>query len=131
MKNYFLAIILAILLFGCDKKDEEDTCITYREASIANIDAPKAGGVNEDIIFKIAYRVINGCGFFDSFKEVDIDNRTKEVTVIAKYEECMMCTQAIETFEVDYVFNSNVAGDYQFKFKKNDNEFIDVTIKIE
>jgi hypothetical protein len=48
--------------------------------------------------------------------------------VETKYEGCI-CTQAAEIISMDYIFNTQTTGDYEFKF--SETEFIIVNVIIE
>lgn len=122
-------MIIFLVVLSCDKKEEDENCLEYKNSFVTNIDAPSNGIVNEDTIIEVFFPVINGCGNFNKFIEVENGNTTT-IEVQAKYEGCI-CTQAIETRSIDYIFNTQTAGDYEFKFKSGENEFIIVNITIE
>ena len=129
MKKIILILIVLVVTFGCDKNKEEDNCLEYRTASVTDVNAPTSGTVNEDINIEVFFIVINGCGNFSKFIEVENGNSTT-IEIQAKYEGCF-CTDGIETRSENYIFNTQNAGNYEFKFKSSETEFITVNITIE
>jgi uncharacterized protein YceK len=129
MKNLILLFLVSVVMSGCNKNKNDENCIEYRTAYVTNVDAPSIGIVNTDISIELLFGVINGCGSFSQFVETDNgNNRTIEIQ--AKYEGCI-CTQALETISVIYIFNAQTSGDYELVFKSSDTNFITVNIAIE
>ena len=129
MKKIVLITIMFVVALSCEKNEENENCLEYKNSFVLNIDAPSNGTVNEDIIIEVFFSVINGCGNFNKFIEVENGNTTT-IEVQAKYEGCF-CTHAVETRSINYIFSTQTAGDYEFKFKSGENEFITAIITVE
>lgn len=124
----FLYVLIAFTLFIACNSD--DNCTTYESPYVREVNAPLTGKVNQDISIEVQFRVINGCGEFSKFIETSAGN-IRTIEVEAKYEGCAPCTHAVETRIVNYIFNTQTAGLYVFKFKSGDSDFITVNITIE
>jgi hypothetical protein len=127
MKKIFMLLIILPFL-GCNK-DNNENCVEYKFSSVENINGPKNAAVNSNIIIEVNHQVINGCGDFNKFKEIQIGN-TRIIEIEAKYEGCI-CTMAVENRIVDYIFQPLQSGVYEFRFKKSDDEYIVAVINVE
>jgi hypothetical protein len=129
MEKIILFILILVITLGCDKNKVDEDCIEYRTAFVRNVTAPSNGTTNNDIPIEVSFTVINGCGNFSEFLETRNGNN-KSIEVQTKYEGCI-CTQAVETLSVIYVFNEQTTGFYELIFRSSDTNFISVSITIE
>lgn len=129
MKKIFLAVASTFLLMACSNDDNgSDNCTSYADAyvdSVEEVTTADAAG----FLFKVRFSVINGCGDFNSFKEIASGN-VRTVTVEAKYEGCI-CDTALHTKEAVYNFKPTAPGTYTIKFRNTEDTFITETVTIE
>lgn len=126
-----LKLILSTLLlvvFSCSKEEPENKCIENRIAYVTSINSPSSGTVNENINIEVSYGVNNGCGNFGKFIETGSGN-TKIIEVEARYEGCI-CTMDAPIRKTNYVFKTQISGNYILKFKSSSTEYITVNLAI-
>ena len=129
MKKYL--IILSILLsinISCSENDKND-CIENKLAYVTSVDSPSNGVINEIINIEVDFQVNNGCGEFGEFIETQNGN-VKIIEVKARYEGCI-CTDNLPIRKVNYEFITQISGNYELRFKSNENDFISVNLLIE
>lgn len=127
MKNLFLILIGFVLLTSCGNDDNAGNCLSYSEAYVDSVE-PMENADGVGFLFKVKFIVMNGCGDFGSFEEINGNSTT--VKVIAKYEGCV-CTEAIEIKEVVYSFNPTAPGTYTLRFRNSEDTFITETVTVE
>ncbi len=118
------------LISSCNNDDDpvEDLCIINKIEFVTSINAPATGMVNQPIITEVKFRIINGCGQFGRFIQIQEGN-TQTIEVQAKYVGCY-CTQDVPTRTINYTFTPTVAGNYQVKFRSSETEFITANISV-
>ncbi len=127
LTNIFL--VLPIFLFlSCSRKHHSDTCISYNQAPVSNIEGPKSGSVNQEIDITVSFDCMNGCGQFGRFEQSSKDNAT-EIKVIAKYEGCV-CSDNVPTLQSIYKFKAKKPRIYLLKFFQEDNVYLTDTIVV-
>lgn len=130
MKPKLKLILSALLLviFSCSKEEQENNCIENKIAYVSSINSPSTGTVNENINIEVSFGVNNGCGNFGKFIETQSGN-TKTIEVEARYEGCI-CTMDAPTRKTNYVFKTQISGNYILKFKSSSTEYITVNLAI-
>lgn len=128
MKNLLviITVMASLLMVSCIQSEKD--CLTYNLANITDVVAPDSASVNEDVAIEVTFIVSNGCGGFNEFQEGVLNNGPL-IQVESVYEGCV-CTEAIETIKVDYIFNKSTPGPYDFAFRSNTGETILKTIVI-
>lgn len=126
----FITAILFGLTISCNKDDDnkDELCITNEIEYVTSVDSPNTGNVNKIINIEVDFRVVNGCGTFGKFIEINNGN-TRTIEVEAKYEGCI-CTQDEAIRTVNYAFTPTNTGNYELKFKSSPTEFITVNLTI-
>lgn len=119
---------LFLVVFSCSKEEPENKCIENRIAYVTSINSPSSGTVNENINIEVSYGVNNGCGNFGKFIETGSGN-TKIIEVEARYEGCI-CTMDAPIRKTNYVFKTQISGNYILKFKSSSTEYITVNLAI-
>lgn len=131
MKLKLVFIALNFLVLGavnsCESEEEEQNA-TREVAYVTSVDAPSTGTVGEIITFEVKFQVLNGCGQFGAFKEIQNGNTTT-VEVEAEYIG-EICTQALEIRTTEYSFTPAAAGNYLFRFRSSPTDFIDVNLTV-
>lgn len=130
-KNYtmkYLFILFLAFTIGCSKDKSDEECISYEVATVTNVNAPNTGAINEKIPIKIDYFLNNSCGNFENLSEI-VDGDSTTIDVNAKYDGCY-CLEVLVEETATYNFETSIPGDYEFKFKSVDNEYIVVVITI-
>ena len=128
MKTFVLFLSSLFLFTSCPKEKKKDNCVKYETATIAEVTAPDAGSVNEQIEISIKFNVNNGCGKFYKLKETGTENK-KQIAVIVKYEGCI-CTQIAGIETVKYTFTPTAPGIYEINFISSKNSIITKKIQI-
>jgi hypothetical protein len=119
--------VLLLVIFSCSK-EEDNNCIENRIAYVTSINSPSTGNINESINIDVSFGVNNGCGNFGKFVETQSAN-IKTIEVEAKYEGCV-CTMDAPTRKTNYVFKTQISGNYILKFKSSPTEYITVNLAI-
>ena len=127
MKTKILFFFLLTALISCSDDDSEE-CTDYRPENIKEVNAPSSGEVNEKVEIEVKFSVYNGCGEFEKFIESG-NNQSRLIEVQAKYEGCS-CTQDIPTITAVYEFTPSTPGEYEFKFKSGEIDYITVIIAV-
>lgn len=117
-----------IAMLSCDKDDSANDCTALEIAYVTDVQAPETGVVGEDIEIEVSFDVRNSCGDFADFIQQQNEN-TRIIEVKAKYEGCE-CLQVMETITITYIYKPSIPGDYVFKFKSNQTEYITVIISV-
>ncbi len=128
MKYYLVLFLAFTTIFGCSKDKSDDECISYDVAYVTNVNAPNTGAINEKIPIKIDYYFNNSCGNFEDLSE-RVDGNSRTIEVNTKYVGCF-CLEVLVEETTTYNFETSVPGDYEFKFKTIENEYIVVVITI-
>lgn len=131
--KYFNPLIFCaffiILLFGCDKQQENDSCLSYTKAPVINIVGAHTALVNQEVFLTVSFGCYNGCGQFGDFEET-IAGNTSTIRVNAKYEGCI-CTQDAPTRITSYKFKKSQTGTYELKFLQGENSYLTHTINVQ
>jgi|SRR5690554_326156 len=128
MRKYFLILFVFVAFVRCNKDDSNNKCTTLEIAYVNDVQAPETGAVGEDIEMDVSFGVRNSCGSFADFIQQQNEN-TRIIEVKAKYEGCV-CLQVAETITTTYTYNPSLPGDYEFKFKSGEDEYITVSIAV-
>jgi hypothetical protein len=123
-----IAILFIASLSGC-KKEDDDTCLSFRNDEVLDAQGATTGGINQDIPFTVTYALSNGCGSFAGFEQQTSGN-TISVYAKTKYEGCI-CTQDYRTFQSVYNFRATQAGTYTLQFLKPDSTFLTRIVSIQ
>lgn len=118
-----------ILLTSCNKKQEEDKCISTVKAPVTRIEGATTASINQEINLTISFTCFNGCGQFGNMEET-IAGNTTTIIVNAKYTGCI-CTQDVPTRATSYKFKKALAGTYQLKFLQTENTYLTHTIIVQ
>ena len=121
--------VLAILLQGCNKTPEDDSCIGFLDAPVIKVAGPKTAAVNQPVSLAVYFTCYNGCGQFGNY-EPSINGNTSTIKVKAKYQGCI-CTQVILTQQNTYVFKSAQPGIFYLKFLQSPNTYLTDTITVQ
>lgn len=129
MKTFYLSY-LVLFFFSCNSNEDSgaDNCIEFKPAGVEYV-VEKANADASSHLFDVAFRVISGCGQFNSFEQTKQGN-VITINVIAKYEGCF-CTEDTPLRETVYVFNENAPGTYTLKFKMSDDNYVTQMVTIE
>jgi exosortase/archaeosortase len=128
MKLFYFSFLFFTLLSCSSNDDAIDNCLEYKTAGIETVtEKPNTDAFTYP--FDVGFRVINGCGAFDSFVENTVGSVTI-IEVIALYNGCI-CTQDAPLRETVYTFTANAAGTYTLNFKMGNGSSITKTITIE
>ncbi|HMT73224.1 MAG TPA: hypothetical protein PKA77_04110 [Chitinophagaceae bacterium] len=125
----FFFFFLIITLLGCEKKQEDDSCLSFNKAPVTKIEGSNSALVNQEIILTVSFGCYNGCGQFGSFDEVISGNATT-ITVNTKYEGCV-CTQDAPIRQASYKFKKSQAGTFDLKFLQAENTYLIHTITVQ
>lgn len=125
----FFFFSLIITLLGCEKKQEDDSCLSFNKAPVTKIEGSNSALVNQEIILTVSFGCYNGCRQFGSFDEVISGNATT-ITVNAKYEGCI-CTQDAPIRQTTYKFKKSQAGTFDLKFLQAENTYLIHTITVQ
>jgi hypothetical protein len=117
-------LLFTLLLWGCESEDPDIVDLGV----ITNVSGPASGEVNEDIIFKIDFYAINGCGSFHSITCSQNGNRTF-VQANVKYSGSV-CPDILIEFQEDFVFRTTQVGVYTLVFNNSFYDDITYTITI-
>lgn len=128
MKRFILNLMVIVVLISCNNHNAEDNCVEQEIAYVTKVNAPTSGIVNETIEIEVNFNITNSCGKFDGFEESNSGN-SKIIKVKTLYEGCV-CTEIFRMETVTYNFTAVVAGDYELKFLKGENEYFVVMISI-
>lgn len=128
MKKYFLILFVFAALASCNKDDSNKDCVEFEIAYVTNVEAPEIGTVGETLEIEVSFDVYNSCGDFDDFIQQQ-ENNTRIIEIKVKYEGCI-CLQAISTITERYSFKPSAPGNFEFKFKSAEDEYITVIIAI-
>ncbi len=128
MKYYLILLVALTSIIGCSKDKSDDECISYDVAYVTSVNAPNTGAINEKIPIKIDYYLNNSCGNFEDLIE-SVDGNSRIIEVNTKYVGCV-CLEVLVEETTIYNFETSVPGDYEFKFKSVENEYIVVVITI-
>ena len=118
-------ILSFILLISCNQDDNEN-CLDYETAYVTPANTSPSDVINQNITIEVLFGVINGCGGFNNF--IDIDNGNNKIIEVETKYEGFICTQAAEIISMYYIFNTQTTGDYEFK--SSETEFIIVNVTI-
>lgn len=124
-----LLLVLFIALLSCD--DNDDQCNDRIENTIAyvtSVNAPNSGPVNVPMSIEVQFGVINGCGRFEKFIEMENGN-SRTIEVEAKYVGSV-CTQNVPILTTNYEFTAFNTGNYELNFKSSPTEYITINILI-
>ncbi len=127
--NLICFVFSIILLTSCNKKKEEDKCISTIKAPVTRIEGPTTASVNQEINLTISFICFNGCGQFGNVEET-IAGNTTTIKVNAKYTGCI-CTQDVPTRVTSYKFKKGQAGTYELKFLQTENTYLTHTIIVQ
>ncbi len=126
MKKYFFIFLAFVAFLNCDKDDSNNDCNTLEIAYVTDVQAPETINVGEDIEIEVSFTVRNSCGDFADFIQQQ-NETTRIIEIKAKYEGCE-CLQVAETITTIYTYNPSIPGDYEFKFKSSQTEYITVIV---
>lgn len=133
IKNYFswfgLTLIWISLCINCNKKTENENCLSYSKAFVTKIEGVNTAKVNEEVLISVYFSCYNGCGQFGNFEELTLAQNTI-VQVNAKYEGCF-CTQDVPTRLVVYTFKKSQPGTYTLNFSKSNSSYITHSIIVQ
>ena len=115
-------------LTSCSNDDNADNCISFEEAYVSSVEEVTTADAT-GFLFKAKFVVKNGCGEFESFKEI-VSGNVRTITVEAKYEGCI-CDTALHTKEGVYNFKPTAPGTYTLRFRNSEDTFITETVTVE
>ncbi len=118
-----------ILLFGCNKQQNKDNCLSYKKAPGISIVGANTALVNQEVVLTVSFGCFNGCGQFGNFEET-IAGNTSTINVNAKYEGCI-CTQDAPIRTALYKFKKSQTGTYELKFFQGENSYLSYTIIVQ
>ena len=131
--KYFSPLIFCtsfiIILFGCDKQQDKDNCLSYKKAPVISIVGANTASVNQEVVLTVSFGCFNGCGQFGNFEET-IAGNTATINVNAKYEGCI-CTQDAPIRTTLYKFKKSQTGSYELKFFHGENSYLSYTIIVQ
>ncbi|HSN59462.1 MAG TPA: hypothetical protein VLR49_00900 [Ferruginibacter sp.] len=122
-------IFAVFILWGCNKNQYEQPCVSFSKAGVTKIEGPLTASVSQEIPLTVSFSCMNGCGQFGNFEESTVGNTTT-IILNAKYEGCV-CTQDIPTRQISYSFKRIQAGTYILKFWETPNSFLTHTITVQ
>lgn len=117
-----------LVLSSCSKDDSNTNCLEYDIAYVTSVRAPSIGRVGETIEMEVDFNLKNSCGSFESFKE-SIDGLSRTIKINTKYEGCE-CLHVIVPKTEANSFKASVPGEYEFKFKSGETEYIIIFITV-
>jgi hypothetical protein len=118
-----------LIPLSCEKKDEDNSCLSYTKAPVTKIEGANSVLVNQEIILTVSFGCYNGCGQFGNFDE-EISGNTTTLTVNAKYEGCI-CTQDAPIRQTTYKFKKSQKGTFNLQFLQTGNTYMTHTITVQ
>ena len=129
LNKVFFLFSLIITLLGCNKKNDDSTCLSFTKAPVTKIEGANSALVNQEIILIVSFGCYSGCGQFGNFNEV-ISGNTTTISVNAKYEGCI-CTQDAPIRQTTYKFKKSQTGTFDLKFLQTENTYLTHTIIVQ
>ncbi|HSN61403.1 MAG TPA: hypothetical protein VLR49_10740, partial [Ferruginibacter sp.] len=117
-----ILVIAVFILWGCNKNQDEQPCVSFSKAGITKIEGPLTASVNQEIPLTVSFSCMNGCGQFGNFEESTVGNTTT-IVLNAKYEGCV-CTQDIPSRQTIYSFKKIQTGTYILKFWETAHSYL-------
>ncbi len=118
-----------ILLLGCNKKHDNEKCLSYTKAPVTKIEGAVSALVNQEVDLTVSFGCFSECGQFGNFEEI-ITGNTITFDVNAKYEGCI-CTADAPTRQTLYKFKRSQPGTYELKFLVSTNNYLTHTITVQ
>ena len=128
MKTISFFVLLAALLFACDKPIESDTQFT--ELSFAQTNTPTNVAVNQNIVSSVKVMGPDQCYRFAYFT-VNPQQFVVDIHAIGTYPtKPGGCAQAIYYKDTTLILQPNVAGKYVFRFYNGNQLFKADTVQV-
>lgn len=127
IKIFGILFLSAVSFTACVDDDGQEYCSATFESAVTEVTGPATSTVGQQVTLVVKFESGNQCYVSSYF--VETGTNPKEVKVFSRYVGCA-CAESTEIVSKDYKFTPNVAGDYSFKFKKEDNTFITKTVTV-
>jgi len=121
-------LVLMMAIFTSCATDDDNNNFTYEIVFVDEVSAQSSTTAGTPIIVEVKFTVNNGCGGFERFIESN-DGFTRNIAVEASYVGGI-CTTALQTITVDYLFESETVGRHTLNFRSSPTEFISVVINV-
>ncbi len=119
-----------VLSYTINVQATNSSCFTIQQAPVLSASFPATGNVNQNISIPVTFEIHNACLSFDNFN-VQSSGNLRTIKLNAKYDSCIICTQAVETRTVNYNFQAATAGVYNFKFLQPNGSELNYSLTIQ
>lgn len=128
IKFFVLALFVATGTVSCeDDEVSQEYCSAEFESPVVEVTGPETSTVGQQVTLAVKFNSGNGC--YKTSRFTESGTNPKEIKVFSTYIGCI-CTEQTELISKDYKFTPATAGIYRFKFKKQDNTFVEKNVTV-